>query len=171
MRLALFPHPATPADIAAITVDIVRPRAQCLTLHYRVTGGATALRLPQPVVATRTDGLWQHTCFEAFMRTRDLPAYTEFNFAPSTAWAAYRFDGYREGMRNADIAPPIIEVQIEGGDYLLTASIELDLPLPWRLALTAVIEETNGRKSYWALAHASGKPDFHHIDGFTLELD
>jgi hypothetical protein len=40
----------------------------------------------------------------------------------------------------------------------------------WQMSLTAVIEETNGRKSYWALAHAAGKPDFHHKDGFILEL-
>jgi hypothetical protein len=40
----------------------------------------------------------------------------------------------------------------------------------WRLGLSAVIEETSGRKSYWALAHPKGKPDFHHADCFTLEL-
>jgi hypothetical protein len=33
-----------------------------------------------------------------------------------------------------------------------------------------VIEETNGRLSYWALAHPPGKPDFHHSDCFALEL-
>jgi hypothetical protein len=33
-----------------------------------------------------------------------------------------------------------------------------------------VIEETNGAKSYWALKHPPGKPDFHHADGFVLEL-
>jgi len=33
-----------------------------------------------------------------------------------------------------------------------------------------LIEETNGAKSYWALAHAPGKPDFHHPDAFALDL-
>jgi hypothetical protein len=41
---------------------------------------------------------------------------------------------------------------------------------PWRLGLSAVIEETSGRKSYWALAHPPGKPDFHHADCFAYEL-
>ena len=27
-----------------------------------------------------------------------------------------------------------------------------------------------GGISYWALAHPPGKPDFHHADGFALEL-
>jgi len=40
----------------------------------------------------------------------------------------------------------------------------------WRLGLAAVIEETNGRMSYWALKHPLGKADFHQTDGFALEL-
>ena len=40
----------------------------------------------------------------------------------------------------------------------------------WRLGLSAVIEDTSGGKSYWALAHPPGKPDFHHADCFALEL-
>jgi hypothetical protein len=39
------------------------------------------------------------------------------------------------------------------------------------LGLSAVIEETSGAKSYWALAHPPGRPDFHHADGFALMLD
>ena len=35
---------------------------------------------------------------------------------------------------------------------------------------TAVIEEADGTKSYWALAHPSDKPDFHHPDSFALDL-
>ena len=40
----------------------------------------------------------------------------------------------------------------------------------WRIGLAAVIEETSGRKSYWALAHPPGRPDFHHAHGFAYEL-
>jgi len=39
-----------------------------------------------------------------------------------------------------------------------------------RAAVSAVIEESDGTRSYWALAHPPGKPDFHHADGFALEL-
>ena len=46
--------------------------------------------------------------------------------------------------------------------------------LPWRLGLSAVIEEQGPDdthvKSYWALAHFADKPDFHHPGAFTLEL-
>ena len=40
-----------------------------------------------------------------------------------------------------------------------------------RLGLCAVIEEENGALSYWALKHPSGRPDFHHPDGFALKIE
>jgi hypothetical protein len=41
---------------------------------------------------------------------------------------------------------------------------------PWRLGLSAVIEDKAGHMSYWALAHPPGKPDFHHMDCFAYEF-
>jgi hypothetical protein len=130
--------------------------------------------------AARTDELWRHTCFEAFLRGPSTTAYYEFNFAPSTQWAAYKFSGYRSGMRVAtEINAPRIEVEVQREQYTLQALVELDEALPlasrggaaiWRVGLSAVIKETSGRQSYWALAHPSGKPDFHHSDCFPLEV-
>jgi len=39
-----------------------------------------------------------------------------------------------------------------------------------RAGLTAVIEETGGVKSYWALAHASREPDFHDPATFRMRI-
>lgn len=41
---------------------------------------------------------------------------------------------------------------------------------PWSMGISTIIEEGNGRKSYWALAHPQGKADFHHPDSFAAEL-
>jgi hypothetical protein len=41
---------------------------------------------------------------------------------------------------------------------------------PLRLALSAVIEAQSGTITWWALRHPQGRPDFHHPDGFALEL-
>jgi hypothetical protein len=38
------------------------------------------------------------------------------------------------------------------------------------IGLSAVVEATDGSLSYWALAHAPGRPDFHHAHSFGLEL-
>jgi hypothetical protein len=178
MRQALKLHPDSLCSAAThIEVEVWRPRAGSLVMRYLVTGNISDLRMPRATAASRADELWQHTCFEAFVGTSAGAGYYEFNFAPSTQWAVYRFSGYRTGMRAAtEISAPRIEVQSSRECYTLQASVELDrlssLPLDagWRLGLSALIEETSGRKSYWALAHPPGKADFHHPDCFVHEL-
>jgi hypothetical protein len=40
-----------------------------------------------------------------------------------------------------------------------------------RLVLSAVLEDTDGVLSYWALQHPPGRPDFHHPDAFAVQLE
>ena len=113
MRHTLRLHPDSLCAAATkIEVDIARPRPGSLILSYVVSGRISDLRLPPIVAAARVDELWRHTCFEAFVHPSADPGYYEFNFSPSTRWAAYRFDSYRSGMRVATEidAPRIAEV-------------------------------------------------------------
>jgi len=160
-----------------VEAEAVRPGSDSLSLRFIVTGVIADLFLPPVTTTERTDELWRRTCFEAFLRPSPGTAYYEFNFAPSTQWAAYSFTGYRSGMNAVrNMETPHVEVRSDGGSYELQASLTLDhlagLPrdAAWRLGLSAVIEEADGNISYWALAHPPGKPDFHHSDCFTLEL-
>jgi hypothetical protein len=160
-----------------IEVEVTRPRADSLVLSYIVTGNMNEICLPPVTATARSDELWRHTCFEAFVRTSSSTEYYEFNFAPSTQWAAYRFSSYRSGMCVAtEISAPPIEVRSSPDCYKLQASLELNRlsALPrntrWRLGLSATIEDTSGCTSYWALAHPPGKPDFHHADCFAHEF-
>jgi hypothetical protein len=173
--LALHPDSRCNA-VTRIDVEATRPRPGHLMLRYTVAGKIGDLRLPRPESPTRTDELWRHTCFEAFLRSSG-EAYYEFNVAPSTQWAAYAFTGYRSGMRVAnEVGAPFIEVQPGADIYVLQASLDLErlAQLPkdaaWRLGLSAVIEEQSGAISYWALRHPPGRADFHHSDCFALEL-
>jgi hypothetical protein len=178
MRQTLMLHPdSLCSTVAHIEAEVMRPCAGSLLLSYLVTGSITDLHIPLAVVAMRSDELWRHTCFEAFICNSPGLAYYEFNFAPSTHWAAYWFDGYRSGMRVAtEISAPRIEVQASRTCYRLQAALEMDqmsrlrIDGKWRIGLAAVIEETGGRKSYWALAHPSGKADFHQSESFALEF-
>jgi hypothetical protein len=178
MHRALKPHTDWPCRAAIrIEVDVERPRGGQLGLRYLVTGATGDLRLAALAPSARADELWRHTCFEAFLTAPPNPGYFEFNFAPSTQWAAYRFARYRERMNTLhDICAPSIEVRPRDGRFELRVSLALDqlADLPsgaaWRLGLSAVIEEASGQKSYWALAHPPGRADFHHADCFALEL-
>jgi hypothetical protein len=178
MRLALKLHPdSRPTAAAHIDVDVVRSGPGALSLRYIVMGPVGNLVAPAPAASTRTDELWKHTCFEAFIGSPASHGYCEFNFSPSSQWAAYRFRGYREGMTSiGELTAPKIAIQSESDSFALQAMLDLDwLPdLPridrWRVGLSAVIEDRDGGKAYWALAHPPGKPDFHHADGFACQV-
>ena len=175
--LSLHPESRSFAPAQQVEVEISRSRTDQLVLFYTLTGKMSDIRVPAVTRAARSDQLWRHTCFEAFVRTLSGEEYYEFNFAPSTQWAAYRFSSYRSGMSVAPkISTPSIEVRLKPDRLTLRATLELghlmDLPdkTLWRVGLSALIEDMNGRKSYWALAHPPGKPDFHHADCFVYEL-
>ncbi len=135
-----------------------------MALRYVIHGNIAALRLPERGVQP----LWQHTCCEAFVARPRALAYHEFNFSPSGDWGAYAFTDYRQGGP-MEIADPGIALKVSGDALELRASVRAAQG-PVVLGLSAVIEERDGRVSYWALRHAPGKPDFHHRDAFALEL-
>ena len=164
----LLCHPDTPAvHVRGIAVAVAR-KGDALSLRYRIACPPDLLRLPKSADPVRSDGLWQHTCMEAFIAGAD-GSYCEFNLSPSGAWAAYDFASYRAGMRDRETTPPLIAGE-EGGDFFeLAATIDVT-GLSGKLSLTAVVEEAGGTKSYWALAHANGQPDFHHAACFAAML-
>lgn len=177
MRQTLRLHPDSSClMVTHVEVEVARPRARSLVFAYAVTGRISDLAMPAVVTAARKDELWRHTCFEAFVGSSPDVAYYEFNFAPSTQWAAYRFSGYRAGMRVAtEISRPQIAVESGRDRYILRAALELDQALlsggaMWRIGVSAVIEEISGHQSHWALAHPPGKADFHHSDCFAIEV-
>lgn len=181
LPLTLLCHPATPAPVVrTIEVGAARRADGGLTFHYRLRGDMVRLLIPDPGAAGRTDGLWEHTCFEAFVGLAGQSAYREFNFSPSGQWAAYAFDDYRQRTALPDLStPPLITADLFAGRIEVEAIVPLAaLPLPateaaLQIGLCAVVEArdvVDGRHSYWALRHAAVRPDFHDRRGFALEL-
>ena len=167
--------------LSSVSVEVDSLTSDLLVLYYRISGDIDRLKLPAQAASKFEDELWRHTCLEAFIALPDSDVYFEFNFSPSSQWAVYRFDGYRQGMTPLHPEPPP-RVMFRRRDGELEADIDIHLDaIPGltaeeikgrelRLALAAVMESEQGRMSYWALAHAPGKPDFHHRDGFVLSL-
>lgn len=179
LAVVLACHPATPTPVVqGIQVRLDWARGGAIALTFTLEGELARMRTSAPRAPSRTDRLWEHTCFEAFVVVANGPAYYEFNFAPSGEWAAYAFRDYRKGvpLEQEELCPGI-NVRRAGGELELRALLHLNrlaLIEPHarlRLALSAVIEDAHGGLSYWALKHPSGQPDFHHPDAFALVLE
>jgi hypothetical protein len=161
----------------AVEATVAQSERGALVVAYAVRGDLSRMEIPPPRATRRADRLWEHTCFEAFVAGVNDPAYYEFNFAPSTEWAVYFFERYRERCESHESdAPPRLTVRTGENRLEIEATIDLHSLAeiwpapPLRVALAAVVEEKGGALSYWALKHPVGKPDFHHPDGFALEI-
>lgn len=149
-----------------------------LQLHYRLQGPLEELIIPSAPAKgapERQDGLWLHTCLEAFWAVENQPDYWELNISPAGPWNLYKLNNYREGLTPepalAAMATSIVqrsnELQLKVA-FSLPEAIGLDQVL--QLSVAAVIEQQNKQISYWSLAHPGPEPDFHLRDGFLLRL-
>lgn len=146
--------------VRAITASITATAQGC-EAEFRIDGHVPGIVVPRAAASVRQDNLWQTTCFEIFWQTLGDTAYREFNLSPSGQWAAYDFDAFREGMRDAPVNGIAIACSHDDAGLILRASIAADLPAPAQVALNAVIEHASGGKQYWALAFPPGNPEFH----------
>lgn len=174
-KVELIPHPAAGnsavQSLAASCRRLSGPGV--LLFSYRLEGDLGRLLIPPPATPARTDGLWRHTCLEAFVQSVGQAGYAEFNFSPATQWAAYGFEGYRAGMTGLALATPP-QIAVQAGPNVLTLTARIVLPgqnaAPLRVGLTAVIEDRHEQSSWWALRHAGDRPDFHLAPSFILEI-
>ena len=174
----LTAHASTPNNaVRRLGVQLRAEEPGILVFEFSLEADMSRVRVPPSGAGGRADALWKHTCFEAFVAPADGPGYHEFNFSPSLDWAIYRFSAYREGMSPAEAGrAPESSVRRRGDGLELQSTVRLEQLADLRgarhlrIALAAVIEDENGRLSYWGLRHPPGKPDFHHPDGFALEV-
>ena len=172
--LPLQCHPATPAGLPLDVSVALSWTDSGLQLRYSVVGDSAGLRIPLRAASGPADGLWQHTCLEAFIASEGEAAYREFNFSPSGHWAHYAFATERQ--RHTTPAParaPLLDMRRTSAGYELVAVLDrASLPAArvLQIGLCAVVESIDGHVSHWALRHPHDKPDFHDRSGWTLHL-
>jgi hypothetical protein len=146
--------------IRAVTASVTATSQGC-EAEFRLDGHVPTIILPPPAAAERIDNLWKTTCFEIFWQPLGDTYYREFNLSPSGRWAAYDFDSFREGMRDAPVDSISIACSHDAEGLVLKASIASKLPAPAQVALNAIVEHPGGGLQFWALAFPPGKPEFH----------
>jgi hypothetical protein len=152
-------------------------RDRKIVIQHFVRGKIDQIRWPTIIDSqclSRRNELWKHTCFEAFIQPTHSRSYWEINLSPSGDWNVYRFDSYRQGMRE-ELAIRDLISKISKDDQSWTSRLEIWIP-EWdksssmELGLTCVIEDISGKLSYWAIHHAGAQPDFHLHESFTAKL-
>ena len=165
-----------------------QPEPAALNLQLQLHCPADAERPGAPLLlpaanqlGQRRDELWQHTCLECFLGAAGREAYWEINMAPNGDWNVYALDGYRQGLRPEPSQEQLPFTcswqQNAGGALTLQLSLHWMLPpaliddlamgngrdqpaaLEWNV--TAVLEQPDGRLSYWAVGHRPEQADFH----------
>lgn len=75
-----------------------------LTFHWPSTltfiGQPHELKKIDQNELTRELGLWEHSCFELFIKNKNNEEYVELNFSPNQAkWNAFHFTNYRSPIK------------------------------------------------------------------------
>ncbi len=155
----------------------IRRLAGLLSVGYGVFDLSAELTVPEPAdIPLRKDALWEETCFEFFLAGKNSSRYWEFNLSPSGHWNVYRFESYRNDMRE-EAAFTLLPFSVSRQPDELQLLLELDLSRiiePQQkldVAVSAVIKHHDCTIDYWALTHPGPRPDFHRRDGFILEIE
>ena len=167
----LVAHPGHPPSRLSGIAASARVQGAWLTLRFRLENAGEVIVPPFARIG-RADGLWKRTCFELFLWHGEEEAYSEFNLSPSGQFAAYDFAAYRDGMQDRAVPrDPQCTWRPGGRLAIFDAAIPLAaIAEGGAIGLCAVIEEQGGTKSYWALGHPGGAPDFHHPACFAAQL-
>ena len=169
-------HPFPGRTLRGMTIrGAIERTPQTLTLSFLLQGDLGDLLLPAATERTRSDDLWQSTCFEMFWAEEGKENYWELNLAPTGAWNVYAFTDYRAGMRRKErVAEPLIQIGRTPDSFSLTAELMIgtlhENTPSLRIGVSAVLRHQDSRLSHWALAHPENRPDFHASQSFLLRV-
>jgi hypothetical protein len=172
-------RPFDPSEQDGWKLEATLEKGNGLDIQYILSGPLSRLKIPQKQETTRrVDGLYQHTCFEAFVAGEN-GRYLEWNFSPSGDWCLFAFDEYRKATKETlSLESPHFKLskhQLENGKLTIGVSLDLAafsdfLGKPSTVGLSAVLEWRGGNKMYWAMKHAGEKPDFHRSESFLGKI-
>lgn len=144
--------------------------------RWTVTGAVDRIRFPGRTAGPgRAMSLWEHTCFEFFIGGADEPGYYEFNLSPSGEWNSFSFTDLRTGMAESDALVCTSSTAERPGPGMLQVTARASFSPPngtrqWCVGVSAVIEQDDGQRLYYALSHDGGRPDFHRRSNHRIRI-
>ena len=146
-----------------------------LNIKYVLSNLATIIIPQTNKISLRRYNLWEHTCFEFFLRIKDTTKYWEFNLAPSGNWNVFRFLNYRLNIAE-EKAFEALPFDVSQDAKFITVEVNVDLNKivtanqDLEVAISTVVENQDRELSYWALTHPKSEADFHHQDSFIINV-
>jgi hypothetical protein len=180
-KFSLIPFDKAGAPDIFLNAEINETK-ESLFLSFSLKGNLGSLDLEEGTPKKmRVMKLWEKTCFEFFIKN-ERDSYMEFNFSPCFEWNCFYFE--KKGNPLKEYAPmerPKTDILNSMDHFLLMVEIKKDFFPEGFFAgatnltnicagITGVIKEKNGNLSYWALAHADTRPNFHHFDSFKYKF-
>jgi hypothetical protein len=172
-QFSLYPFVSSPFYLTITgTFDRQDP---LLSISYILEGDLAYVIIPTISHSpSRQDELWKTTCFEFFLGIKHSPCYWEFNLSPTGNWNVYRFSDYRRGMQT-ETAISALPFEVQQTANMLKLDLQFDgaaigvIDQAVEIAISTVVEDTQGRISYWALTHSGTEADFHDRQGFLIK--
>lgn len=148
-----------------------------LQVNYTIVGNISKLLMVPPLARSlrRQHNLWQSTCFELFLKSKQGDHYKELNLSPYGAFQSYDFSKYRKGMAvDSSLNQAIVKAHEGNGAVRVfsTLSFTGQVDLQSFVFYPAVVLESQiGQQSFWALNHPKKAADFHNFSYSGLELE
>ena len=200
IRRQLQMHESSRSSLSGVEVEVARSGARSLRLRWVARGTVRNIRLPKLHAIARADtkevcrfslfaravGQDEHLRLDVFPSGKWELAL----FASRTGQRSEFTSGRVSQFDILERLKPLSDdkrakLKQSGFDTLerfepsflsISATLELkpnyELPpeTDWELGAAALIEEKNGNRSCWALAHPPGAPDLSHPDSFAIRL-
>jgi hypothetical protein len=185
LSLKPFFRSSTPAALTqdiSITADLTLMSANTAEICFKWIDPKHEIVMPAPKHAGRVVGLWESTCFEAFIQpspenqpqfVQNLTApvrYYETNFSFDKSWNVFGFTDYRTPTTPTELVEAkILSFDVQSNQMKTVLQVD---GADWRkvsISLCAVVVTRSYGKSYWSFKHADDKANFHHFDSFIIE--
>lgn len=174
-KFSLIPFEKQSAPPIKIDVEL-NQNDESLFVSFRINEGLPLIDLGSSTPKKeRIVKLWEKTCFEFFLKN-EKNSYVEFNFSPNFEWNCFYFEKKGDPLKEWErMDRPTTEILLSLNDYFLVAELRKELfpkgffdqKSKLEIALTSVIKNKKGELSYWALAHADARPNFHDFRSFV----
>jgi hypothetical protein len=159
-----------PHNLISLSADLIVRDHENLDLVFKWEDPKNNIIFAHEPHDGRFSGLWQQTCFEAFIQPYGHKNYYEFNFTLQKAWNVFSFEDYRSPQPPAEV-PEATLTSLTAENSAVAASFHLPGAKLGRvnISLCAVIVLKDLGVTYWSVKHADSKPNFHHFESFITE--